>query len=70
MAELDEEAVRLARMHPRDVGTRAVHLRALRDARVLVDAVAGPQLADVVLDAVVSSGTISPKTDGRLTPTP
>jgi 5'-nucleotidase / UDP-sugar diphosphatase len=42
-------------------------ITALRDARVLVDAVSGPQLADVVLDALVSSGTISPKTDGRLT---
>ncbi len=45
-------------------------ITALRDARVLVDAVSGPQLADVVLDAIVSSGTISPKTDGRLTQNP
>jgi 5'-nucleotidase len=42
-------------------------ITALRDARVLVDAVSGPQLADVVLDAIVSGGTISPKIDGRLT---
>jgi 5'-nucleotidase / UDP-sugar diphosphatase len=41
---------------------------ALRDARVLIDAVAAPQLADVVLDAIVTSGTISPSTGGRLTP--
>jgi 5'-nucleotidase len=45
-------------------------ITALRDARVLVDAVSGPQLADVVLDSIVSSGTIFPKIDGRLTPTP
>jgi 5'-nucleotidase len=45
-------------------------ITALRDARVLVDAVSGPQLADVVLDAIVSSGTISPKIDGRLTQLP
>ena len=45
-------------------------ITALRDARVLVDAVTGPQLADVVLDAIASHGTISPKIDGRLTPTP
>lgn len=45
-------------------------ITALRDARVLVDAASGPQLADVVLDAVVQSGTISPRIDGRLTPTP
>lgn len=42
-------------------------ITALRDARVLVDAVAGPQLADVVLDAIAASGTISPQIDGRLT---
>ena len=42
-------------------------ITALRDARVLVDAVSGPQLADVVLDALVSIGTISPTIDGRLT---
>jgi len=42
-------------------------ITALRDARVLVDAVSGPQLADVVLDTIVSAGTISSKTDGRLT---
>jgi 5'-nucleotidase/UDP-sugar diphosphatase len=43
-------------------------ITALRDARVLVDAVSGPPLADVVLDAIVASGTISPRIDGRLTP--
>ena len=42
-------------------------ITALRDARVLVDAVSGPQLADVVLDAIASTGTISARTDGRLT---
>ena len=45
-------------------------ITALRDARVLVDAASGPQLADVVLDAVVRSWTIYPRIDGRLTPTP
>ena len=45
-------------------------ITALRDARVLVDAVSGPQLADIVLDAIVSSETISPKIDGRLTQSP
>jgi 5'-nucleotidase/UDP-sugar diphosphatase len=43
-------------------------ITALRDARVLVDAVTGPQLADVVLDAIATSGIISPMIDGRLTP--
>jgi 2',3'-cyclic-nucleotide 2'-phosphodiesterase (5'-nucleotidase family) len=42
-------------------------ITALRDARVLVDAVSGPQLADVVFEAVASTGVISPNTDGRLT---
>ena len=45
-------------------------ITALRDARVLVDAASGPQLADVVLDAVVKSGEIYPRIDGRLTPSP
>jgi 5'-nucleotidase len=45
-------------------------ITALRDARVLIDAVSGPQLADVVLDAIAASGTISPRIDGRLTPAP
>jgi 2',3'-cyclic-nucleotide 2'-phosphodiesterase (5'-nucleotidase family) len=45
-------------------------ITALRDARVLIDAVSGPQLADVVLDAITAAGTISPKPDGRLTTTP
>lgn len=43
-------------------------ITALRDARVLVDAASGPQLADVVLDAVVKIGSIYPRIDGRLTP--
>src|SRR5213083_454012 len=30
VAQLDEEPVRLARVHPRDVRTRAVHLHAVR----------------------------------------
>jgi 5'-nucleotidase / UDP-sugar diphosphatase len=42
-------------------------ITALRDARVLVDAVSGPQLSDVLLEAVTSSGTISPNINGRLT---
>jgi 2',3'-cyclic-nucleotide 2'-phosphodiesterase (5'-nucleotidase family) len=42
-------------------------ITALRDARVLVDAVSGPQLADVVFEVVASVGVISPNTDGRLT---
>jgi 5'-nucleotidase len=42
-------------------------ITALRDARVLVDAVSGPQLADVVFEAVASAGVISPNIDGRLT---
>jgi 2',3'-cyclic-nucleotide 2'-phosphodiesterase (5'-nucleotidase family) len=42
-------------------------ITALRDARVLVDAVSGPQLADVLLEAIASKGSISPSIDGRLT---
>jgi 5'-nucleotidase / UDP-sugar diphosphatase len=42
-------------------------ITALRDARVLVDAVSGPQLSDVLLDAITKSRVISPNTDGRLT---
>jgi 2',3'-cyclic-nucleotide 2'-phosphodiesterase (5'-nucleotidase family) len=44
-------------------------ITALRDARVLVDAVSGPQLADVLLDAIAAKAAISPSTDGRLTVT-
>ena len=44
-------------------------ITALRDARVLVDAVSGLQLADVVFQAIAAAGTISPKVDGRLTQT-
>ncbi|HZF05106.1 MAG TPA: bifunctional UDP-sugar hydrolase/5'-nucleotidase [Patescibacteria group bacterium] len=39
---------------------------ALRDGRVLVDAVSGPQLADIVLEAITARGTIAPAVDGRL----
>jgi 5'-nucleotidase len=45
-------------------------ITALRDARVLVDAVSGPQLSDVLLDAITKSGSISPLSDGRLTSNP
>jgi 2',3'-cyclic-nucleotide 2'-phosphodiesterase (5'-nucleotidase family) len=45
-------------------------ITALRDAHVLVDAVSGPQLSDVLVDAIASRGSISPSVDGRLTPTP
>lgn len=41
-------------------------ITALRDARVLVDAVSGPQLSDVLVDAIAKAGTISPNIDGRL----
>jgi 5'-nucleotidase len=41
-------------------------ITALRDGRVLVDAVSGPQLSDVVLDAIAARGTIAPGVDGRL----
>jgi 2',3'-cyclic-nucleotide 2'-phosphodiesterase (5'-nucleotidase family) len=39
---------------------------ALRDGRVLVDAVSGPQLSDIVLEAITARGTIAPAVDGRL----
>jgi 5'-nucleotidase len=39
---------------------------ALRDGRVLIDAVSGPQLSDIVLDAIAARGTIAPSVDGRL----
>jgi 5'-nucleotidase len=45
-------------------------ISALREARVLVDALSGPQLSDVVLDAITRLGTISPSVDGRLTAVP
>ena len=45
-------------------------ITALRDARVLVDGVSGPQLSDVLLDAITKSQSISPSTDGRLTAIP
>jgi 5'-nucleotidase len=43
---------------------------AFRDARPLVDGVSGPQLADVVLDAIAVRGVIEPRKDGRLTAVP
>ena len=39
---------------------------ALKDGRVLVDAVTGPQLSDIVLEAITARGVISPVVDGRL----
>jgi len=33
---------------------------------VLVDAVSGPQLSDIVLEAITARGTIAPAVDGRL----
>ena len=39
---------------------------ALREGRVLVDAVSGPQLSDIVLEAITVRGTIAPAVDGRL----
>ena len=39
---------------------------ALREGRVLVDAVSGPQLSDIVLEAITARGTIAPAVDGRL----
>jgi 2',3'-cyclic-nucleotide 2'-phosphodiesterase (5'-nucleotidase family) len=39
---------------------------ALREGRVLVDAVSGPQLSDVLLEAIAARGTIAPAVDGRL----
>jgi 5'-nucleotidase len=41
-------------------------ITALRDAGVLVDAASGPLAADVVLQAVITTGTIDPRPDGRL----
>jgi len=41
-------------------------ITALRDGRVLVDATSGPQLADVLLEAITTRGTIAPAVDGRL----
>lgn len=45
-------------------------ITALREAPVLVDAASGPLLADLVLEAITSRGTIAPGTDGRLTAIP
>jgi 2',3'-cyclic-nucleotide 2'-phosphodiesterase (5'-nucleotidase family) len=38
----------------------------LREGRVLVDAMSGPQLSDIVLEAITARGTIAPAADGRL----
>ena len=39
---------------------------ALQNGRVLIDAMSGPQLSDVVLDTITARGTIMPVVDGRL----
>jgi 5'-nucleotidase len=39
---------------------------ALRAGRVVVDAASGPQLSDVLMDAITARGTIAPAVDGRL----
>ena len=39
---------------------------ALRDGRVLVDAMSGPLLSDVLLEAITARGRIAPAVDGRL----
>jgi len=41
-------------------------LTAFRAARVLVGEESGPQLADILLDAIARAGTIAPGVDGRL----
>jgi 2',3'-cyclic-nucleotide 2'-phosphodiesterase (5'-nucleotidase family) len=43
---------------------------AFRQARRLVDETSGPQVTDVVLDAIQARGIIKPEVDGRLTPAP
>jgi 2',3'-cyclic-nucleotide 2'-phosphodiesterase (5'-nucleotidase family) len=43
-------------------------LTALRDARVVVDAMSAPLLADVLLHAVSTQGRIGPQPDGRIRP--
>jgi 5'-nucleotidase / UDP-sugar diphosphatase len=39
---------------------------AFRDARVLVDAPSGPSLAELVLEAITTQGTIAPSVEGRI----
>jgi 2',3'-cyclic-nucleotide 2'-phosphodiesterase (5'-nucleotidase family) len=39
---------------------------ALSDGQVLVDAMSGPLLSDIVLEAITARGTIAPAVDGRL----
>ncbi|HEV8584072.1 MAG TPA: bifunctional UDP-sugar hydrolase/5'-nucleotidase [Methylomirabilota bacterium] len=39
---------------------------AFREGRVLVDDTSGPQLSDVLMDAITARGTIAPALDGRL----
>jgi 5'-nucleotidase len=41
-------------------------LTALRDGRVLVEAMSAPLLADILLHAVTTAGKIAPRTDGRI----
>ena len=35
--------------------------------KVLIDESSGPQVAQIVMDAMVARGTITPVTDGRIT---
>jgi 5'-nucleotidase/UDP-sugar diphosphatase len=41
-------------------------LTALRDGRVLVEAMSAPLLADILLQAVTTQGKIAPQADGRI----
>lgn len=43
---------------------------AFKQTKRLVNETSGPQLSDVVLDAIQARGTIKPEVDGRLTATP
>jgi 5'-nucleotidase / UDP-sugar diphosphatase len=43
---------------------------AFKSGKRLVNETSGPQLSDVVLDAIQAQGTIKPEVDGRLTATP
>jgi 5'-nucleotidase / UDP-sugar diphosphatase len=45
-------------------------INGLKPAKRLVNETSGPQLSDVVLDAIQALGTIKPEVDGRLTATP
>ncbi len=35
-------------------------------AKVVIDEASGPQVAQTILDAIVTRGTIAPTTDGRI----